>query len=219
MANDFGLFIEQNNKQIISPQMYQAIEIIQLSLPELINYINNELVENPLIEVVEDYDTTIVEADPAANENLKAQEQYDQWIEGIVEDVLQDEKDNWAIPNRADHETSRVEGCWFDNSNLQEYLMEQLRFIKHSSKIPEKEFIAAEYIIGNLDDNGYMTTAMEEIALALKIPQSVVKKALAIVQQLDPPGIGARNLKECLQLQLPLSGLSAANGTASGLPG
>lgn len=204
MANDFGLFIEQNNKQIISPQMYQAIEIIQLSLPELVNYINNELVENPLIEVVDEYETAVVEADPAANETLKAQEEYDKWIEGIVEDVLQDEKDNWTMPNRTDHETPRVEGCWFDNSNLQEYLMEQLRFIKHSAKIPEKEYIAAEYIIGNLDDNGYLTTAMEEIALALKIPQAVVKKALTIVQQLDPPGIGARNLKECLELQLPL---------------
>ena len=55
MVNKISLFMEQSTKLIISPQMYQAIEMIQLSLPELVDYINNELVENPLLEIAEDF--------------------------------------------------------------------------------------------------------------------------------------------------------------------
>ncbi|NLI92154.1 MAG: RNA polymerase factor sigma-54 [Peptococcaceae bacterium] len=203
MANNFGLLIEQNNKQIISPQMVQAIEIMQLSLPELNDYINNELIENPLIEVVEEYETGSNGDEYEPDEASFPQEYENDWLQGIVKDVLRDDKDSWMMPSEPSRtEGVAVEGSWLDNSSLQEYLMEQLRFIKHGSKLSEKEYEAAEYIIGNIDPNGYLVITIEEISETLKISQNVAQKALSIVQQLDPPGVGARNLVECLRLQL-----------------
>ena len=189
MANNVGLFLEQSNRLVISPQMYQAIEMIQLSLPELINYINNELVENPLLEVVEEPE----------------EQGEDSWLDGIMEEVMSsDENDQWSGDNPQDAELPLLEGRWFDGGSLQEYLMEQLRFIKHSSGFSEKTYKTAKYIIGNLDSNGYLTASLEEIAEALKISVAESQEALRIVQELDPPGVGARDLKECLKLQFHL---------------
>jgi len=196
LAN-LGLFVEQNNKLIISPQIYQAFEIMQLTLPELIDYVNNELAENPLIEIEEDYDNE-------EKAELEKAEKEEQWLDGIVGEVLQQDKDNWTPSSRFEHEQLPVEGQWFDNNSLEDYLMEQLRFIQHGSKLSPTEFAVARYIIGNLDHNGYLTTTVEEITQLLPASKEEVEKALKIVQQMDPPGVGARDLKECLRLQFPL---------------
>lgn len=203
MTNKVGLFIEQNNKLIISPQMYQAIEMIQLSLPELIDYINNELVENPLLEVVEDDSKNNYEEEQREKvRNKEAKE--DKWLDSIVDELLSGEAENWSVSNQKKDEIITVEGCWFDNNNLQEYLLEQLRFIRHRSKLSEQEYAAAEYIIGNLDSNGYLTVEIVEIAQALDISQEEALQGLRIVQKLDPLGVGARTLQECLKLQFSL---------------
>ncbi len=204
MANELGLFIEQNNKQIISPQMFQTIQIMQLSLPELVDYINNELVENPLLEIDEsEQEQSHPEKD--LYEDKKGQDSYESWLEEVVDNIIQSEKDNWVVTSQQLHSQDIPEReLWIDNSSLQEYLLEQLRFIHHVSRLSAKEYEAAEYIIGNLDDNGYLTTDLDEIALHLKASLPVVTKALSVVQKLDPLGIGARNLKECMKLQLPL---------------
>jgi RNA polymerase sigma-54 factor len=204
LANNFGLIVEQNNKQIISPQMVQAIEIVQLSLPELVNYINNELMENPLLEAMEEYGSAADQEDFGENEEPVRADDKNDLIQGIVEDLLQDDKESWAMTrDRSQTERTTLEGCWLDNSSLQEYLMEQLGFIKYASKLSDREYKVAAYIIGNLDNNGYLTTTIEDIAGLLKISPNLAQKGLAIVQQLDPPGVGARNLVECLKLQLP----------------
>ncbi|MGI6450689.1 MAG: RNA polymerase factor sigma-54 [Desulfitobacteriia bacterium] len=205
MANNVGLFLEQSQRLIISPQMYQAIEMIQLSLPELVDYINNELVENPLLEVVEEYEEPSEEDRQREDQLLSLKEKEDRWLDSIMEEVINDgERDQWSAGSTPQSEFTPLEGCWFDGGNLQEYLLEQLRFIKRSAGFSEKTYQAAEYIIGNLDSNGYLTTSVEEIAEALKLSATEVLEALAIVQKLDPPGVGARNLKECLQLQFHL---------------
>lgn len=204
MANHVGLFMEQNNKLIISPQMYQAIEIMQLSLPELIDYINNELVENPLLEVIEEYGEYSEEDKLPADGELTREEKEEKWLDGVVDGILSSVREDWPPKHQPESEYNAVEGFWLDNTSLQEYLMEQLRFIKTSAKLSEQEYEAAEYIIGNLDPCGYLGADLEEISQALQISQAEVLKALAIVQRLDPPGVGARTLKECLKLQFPL---------------
>ena len=198
MANSLGLFIEQNTKLVISPQMYQALEMIQLSVPELLEYINKELVENPLLEA-EDFSK-----DNEAEE--KEPQESDQWLDSVFDEVLQEEKDNWTFPRYQpdQEENARFEGYWFDNSSLHEYLMEQLRFIAHRSKLCPDVFSAAEFIIGNLDSNGYLTIPMQEVINVLQIPEKAAFEGLSLVQQLDPPGVGARDLKECLRLQFSL---------------
>ena len=125
-------------------------------------------------------------------------------MDQIVNDVLHEEKDYWSSSSPAETEFSQFECPFRDNSSMQEYLMEQLRFIKHGSKLSEELFKTAEYLIGNLDNNGYLASGIEELAAALKVSKKSIEKALSLVQQLDPAGIGARNLKECLALQFSL---------------
>ena len=190
MSSKQGLFLQQQNKLVMTPQVYQAIEILQLSILELVSYVDNELNENPLLEAVEELD-----------ENIEVEKEDDK-LEQIVNDILQEEKDYWT-PSSTPVETDFPQlDCPFrDNTSLQEYLMEQLRFIKHGSKISDELFLTAEYLIGNLDNNGYLASEVEELADALKISKQEIIKALSLVQQLDPPGVGARDLKECLVLQ------------------
>jgi len=204
LANNLGLLIEQNNRLTISPQIYQALEIMQLTLPELIDYINNELVENPLIEATEDYNEDDEKEEYSSDEKTIEVKKDEQWLDGIVGEVLREEKDIWPVNNQYENEQLTFEGQWLDNNNLEEYLLEQLRFIKHGSNLSEQEFTIAQYIIGNLDSNGYLAISIEEIAEILQLSQEEVLKGLEIVQQLDPSGIGARNLQECLKLQFNL---------------
>jgi len=206
LANGLGLIIEQTNKLILSPQIYQALEIMQLALPELLEYINNELMENPLLEVVEGPEQDLESEDFSFEEQSieQQQEKEDQWLDSIVGEVLQEEKDNWTVNNKYEKESIPIEGHWLDNNNLVDYLTEQLRFIEKSWKLTKQELETAQFIIGNLDSNGYLTLSLEELAQILKITEDEALKALKIVQQFDPPGVGARDLKECLKLQFPL---------------
>ena len=193
MGSRQGLFLEQQNKLIMTPQVYQAIEILQLPILELESYVNKEFDENPLLEAVEDLD-----------ENNSEEKKEENKLDQIVNDVLHEEKDYWSSSSPAETEFSQFECPFRDNSSMQEYLMEQLRFIKHGSKLSEELFKTAEYLIGNLDNNGYLASGIEELAAALKVSKKSIEKALSLVQQLDPAGIGARNLKECLALQFSL---------------
>jgi RNA polymerase sigma-54 factor len=198
--------MEQSTKLIISPQMYQAIEMIQLSLPELVDYINNELVENPLLEIAEDFGGESYEDKNKASEEPELEEKGEKeenYLDEIIEGILGDNREQWLRPKQQ-NELPPVEGCWLDEGSLQEYLLEQLRFIKRSVDCSERNLKTAKYIIGNLDSNGYLTVDIEEITQALKLSETEVLQALTIVQKLDPPGVGARNLKECLKLQFSL---------------
>lgn len=206
MVNKISLFMEQSNKLIISPQMYQAIEMIQLSLPELIDYINNELVENPLLEIAEDLGGESDEDKAKVSEELELdekREKEDNYLDEIIEEIFGDNREQWLKP-QPQNELPPVEGCWQDGGSLQDYLLEQLCFIQSSADCSERNLKTAEYIIGNLDSNGYLTVEIDEIARALKLSEAEVLQALTIVQKLDPPGVGARNLKECLKLQFSL---------------
>lgn len=200
MANNVGLFIEQKNKLIISPQMCQAMEIMQLPLPELIDYINNELVENPLLEILEEYGEQSDEERRKIDEDLRLQEK-EKWLDSIIEEVLSIGREQGLQSNNQQSELPTIEAHWLDCGNLQEYLLEQLRFVKHGSHLSDKEYNTAEFIIGNLDSNGYLVADIEEISRVLKISPAEALYALSIVQKLDPPGVGARTLKECLKLQ------------------
>ncbi len=189
MSSRQGLFLQQQNKLIMTPQVYQAIEILQLSILELVSYVDNELNENPLLEAAEDLEDNVEE------------EKEDPKLEQIVDGLLHEEKDYWTASTPVETELPQFDCPFLDNTSLQEYLMEQLRFVKHSSKISDRLFHNAEYLIGNLDNNGYLASNIEDLAESLKISEKEINKALSIVQQLDPPGVGARDLKECLVLQ------------------
>lgn len=209
MSSKQGLFLEQQTKLIMTPQLYQAIEILQLPILELVSYVNNELNENPLLEDAEeakDVEETKGAEEAKGVDEVTEQIEEENKVDQIVNGILQEEKDYWATASTisTETETSRFECPFLDNCSLQEYLMEQLRFIKHDTRIPNKLFQTAEYLIGNLDNNGYLASEVQDLADSLKTSVHDILSALSLVQQLDPAGVGARNLKECLALQFPL---------------
>lgn len=200
MRIGYGLRLEQTQKLIMTPELRQAITILQLSALELSTFVDQQLLENPLLEVVEDNTA----GSNAEKENESGQSEERNESEGTWDmdwdEYFQRQEERITREYEPDpSQKNRMEPFVTTAPTLQEYLLEQLHVQKLA--IPVKY---AEYIIGNLDSNGYLEPTLEAIAKELKIPIETAEKALNVVQGLDPLGVGARNLEECLKLQLPL---------------
>jgi len=182
----YSLNLEQTQKLIMTPELRQAIAILQLSAQELSTFVDEQLSENPLLEV----DAPEAVEEPAAVEpEFDWQEYFHEYEDKPVRAEQQDYEDR-----------PRFEPFVAAAPTLSEYLLEQL----HMQRLAKDCLRLAAYIVGNLDEHGYLTLSVEEIAREQKSPLAQVEAALAVVQSLDPPGVGARNLEECLRLQIHL---------------
>jgi len=191
----YGLSIEQTQKLIMTPELRQAITILQLSALDLSTYVEDQLMENPLLETQEEIMNSKVEAEPPVAEESQANEKGDvDW-----QDYFHDQDENRVRQERVVAEDKRFEPFIASAPTLLEHLLEQLHVQNVSVSLP-----VAEYIVGNLNDKGYLTLSLEDIAQETNVSLETVEKALDLVQTLDPLGVGARNLEECLRLQLPL---------------
>ncbi len=202
MRLGYGLSLEQTQKLIMTPELRQAITILQLSALELTSYVDEQMLENPLLEVAEgspenkEESETETEVTPISDEVQPEQKWEFDWQEYFQDrderPVLRQERSDYV-------EKQRVDPFITAAPTLQEYLLEQLHVQ------PLKGALAlCEYVVGNLDDNGYLTISIEDIAKEQNVTIDLAEEALTIVQGLDPLGIGARSLEECLRLQLPL---------------
>jgi RNA polymerase sigma-54 factor len=182
----------------MTPELRQAITILQLSALELSSYVDQQILENPLLEVAEESMVNKEESEaPVSSEEVYPEQKWEfDWQEYFQD---RDERP-FLQQERSDH-VNRQQGEPFITSapTLQEYLMEQLNVQPPAIAMP-----LCEYIVGNLDDNGYLAISVEEIAQDQNVTAEEAEQALQIIQGLDPLGIGARSLKECLRLQLPL---------------
>ncbi|HWQ43564.1 MAG TPA: RNA polymerase factor sigma-54 [Desulfosporosinus sp.] len=195
MRLGYGLNLEQTQKLMMTPELRQAITILQLSALELSAYVEEQILENPLLEVQEE-SADKGEAESPAEEERLADEKWDvDW-----QDYFHDQEDNKVRQERIVlEEKQRFDPFIAADPTLQEHLLEQLHVQKFSVSL-----CVAEYIVGNLNDNGCLTLTLEDISREMNVPLETAEKALAVVQTLDPLGVGARNLEECLLLQLPL---------------
>jgi len=180
----YNLRLEQQQKLIMTPELRQAIKILQLSSVELSEYVNQLILENPLIEINEEAPVPNAEK----KENLPDWEEY---LRGMREP-----------PERNTPKEVRAEFP-FDSlvskgTDLHDHLISQLGFLPID---PEQSRIA-RYLIGNLDSAGYLTVTAEQTALDLNVSEEKIEAALAVVQSFDPLGVGARSLCECLLIQL-----------------
>jgi len=121
----------------------------------------------------------------------------------------QDWRDHFAatnIPMRQSAEDDEKRQFMFDSivaaTSLQEVLLEQVR----DSSLKDEQRSVAEMLIGNIDDHGYLKTTMDELAFSTNIPAAQIEAVLRVIQTFDPPGVGARDLQECLMRQLERSG-------------
>ncbi len=191
-----------SQQQTLAPQMRQSLEILQANTLELSQLINQVLELNPVLEDVtenESLDQLIDNESPDA-------ENYDDWQDSYDDDLRE-----LAIMERRNQRlgTEDVEAReHFYNSivaplTLQEHLNAQIR----ESGLTARERADAEVVIGNLTDHGYLDTPLETLATKLQIPLPRLENALATIQNLDPPGVGASDLRECLLLQLDALGI------------
>ncbi len=211
-------------RTVIAPRMIQSMEILQLPVMALQERIEHELQENPVLEVRDDdpEETAYPEdAAPAVAEEPAANV-TDPRKELVIEDSTDNEKDfdrleamneAWAdhfneesrpSSNRIDEEMDKKHDAMLNMASrpqsLQDYLNDQISFLDADEA--EKELI--RYLISHTDERGYLSTPLEEIAGGLgdAVPISRLEAALSKVQKLDPLGVGARSVEECLLLQV-----------------
>ncbi|MCD8041993.1 MAG: RNA polymerase factor sigma-54 [Tannerellaceae bacterium] len=191
--------LQQKLQQKLSPQQIQLIRLLELPSIELEERVKHELEENPALEEGSDIAEEFEHIGDQADEN-RTEETDLSLGDYLTEDDIPDYKLR-EIRER----TERKEDIPFSaGQSLNEFLLQQLGL----RELPEKEMLIAEYIIGNIDDDGYLRRELSAISddLAFQAGQEVslqdIKEVLKIVQDFDPPGIAARNLKECLLIQL-----------------
>ncbi len=214
MAQEQRLELKFYQKLILTPQLQQSIKLLQLPLIELSQNITHELMENPMLEEVverESDDKNDTEELSSGEQELPVQSDD---VEAPLEKIFGFTSDNYFEERGSD---GRDLGYFNDGTDvfppfernlkspdLYEHLLWQLRL----SHTPEKISHIAEILINNLNEDGYLHVSVDEIADFAKSDVSDVEEALSIVRDFDPPGVGARNLRECLLLQLAPLNLS-----------
>lgn len=207
MKMQSSLLPQLQQKMKLSPQIIQSIEILQLSILALVEHVQQELVENPVLEEVVDEkkDENLREADDTpqtAGDDVKKDEFNklgeiaEDWREYYSQTIIR--RNN--LSDERDQKQDALENTAAKPMSLHDYLMGQMSLIE----VPNHLVEACENIIYSIDKAGYLASPLEEIVQSLEKPLPVeeVKEALKIVQALEPPGVGARNLQECLILQL-----------------
>ena len=198
----------------MSPHQIQLMKLIQLPSIELDQRIKEEMEINPALEDTRenDYDDnepTVDEPDNGENDDYNDDEvDFNKDDEFDINDYLPEEElDDYSYKTQAHNygpDDDPYEAPVVNEETFQDYLNQQL--IYHD--LTEEQLEIGEYIIGNLDDNGYLNRAIPNLVddllftMNLSTTEEEVAKVLSIVQQLDPPGIAARNLQECLLIQL-----------------
>ncbi|MDO8964986.1 MAG: RNA polymerase factor sigma-54 [Coriobacteriia bacterium] len=193
---------ELKQKVTLSPQVYQGLSILAMPITELQNLVEMELLENPVLEV-EEFDEGPEEAEEERTE--EDDRAWDEWLDRY-EDLDTSEP---VVPRDPNAEAVDTEEFVGSVQSFDDYLLQQVAMID----LDEATARAARAIIGSLDDDGFFCVRLEEVAAVAQVEVAVAEKALFVVQQLDPPGVGARTLAEALAIQMEYLGLVEPNLT------
>ncbi|MDX9856609.1 MAG: RNA polymerase factor sigma-54 [candidate division Zixibacteria bacterium] len=191
------LGLQLRQKLTLAPQLIQSLKMLQMPLLKLEQTLRHELAINPLLEEVEEpeleQEQELTDSEFELAEEPKKEESVD-W-----DDYLFDDDEGYKVREQREFPEDTFEGgAAAQNENLYDHLNEQLSFLKLS----EEEQLIGEYIIGNIAPDGYLTLSVAEMAAELQIEEAKIQKVLAMIQQFDPTGVGARDLRESLLLQL-----------------
>ncbi|MEN9834969.1 MAG: hypothetical protein RL011_1162 [Pseudomonadota bacterium] len=218
MAFELKQSLKLTQQLLMTPQLQQAIKLLQLSRQELEQFVASQVAENPCLE--EDAIESPEEAAQVERERERTEEQViSESIQqaGSLVDSTGGDNDgselDWDALNRyqeqapasstaakkvADEELPNYENIISKVGTLQEYLLAQIGELDFD----DEELKIASFLIGNIDDRGYLTISIEELSESENLDQEQVDGILDTIQRLDPNGVGARDLKECLHLQL-----------------
>lgn len=220
MAIEHKLDLRLSQKLVLTPQIQLAIKLLQMPQLELSQTLALELVENPFLEeIIEDTDREELTTEEI--ESVDVREESDD-TESPLEKMVSNIISGFAVDEYFEERSSdgRDLGYFTPGTNtppsfeqfaskgvdIYDHLLWQLRL----SNVEEGIRQIGEVVIGNIDDNGYLTATDEEIAKSVNADIAQVAKAIDLIQGFDPPGIGARDMKECLLLQIKLLGLTGS---------
>lgn len=196
--------LQQKLLQKLSPQQIQMIKLLEIPTIQLEQRIKKELEENPLLEEGTDDEISLKETDQTEEES---KDEQDSDIEEFsLEDYLNDEDvPVYRLnPKNYSKDEKREEIPFSVGSSFHEYLESQMGL----RELTEKQELLAIYLLGNIDDDGYLRRKLEAIVNDLAFTQNIqtteeeLHEVLRIIQDLDPVGVGARDLQECLLLQI-----------------
>ena len=204
MEMKHSLHLSQTQKLIMTPRLQQALKLLQVPTLELQAMLKQEILQNPLLEEVDEVteqEDIEREASPDEQNNEEAEDPAAEdpidWTEYLQDGTLDR---TYTPPSETSAEF--LEKVPVTRTTLAESLLEQLHFLN----LPAESLRVAEFLVGSLDDRGWIVTPMEEIVDSLGIPAEEVEKVLKVVQALEPAGVGARDLRECLLIQLDARG-------------
>jgi len=234
MAPGLQLSQRLTQSLVLAPQLQQSLALLQAPTLELKALVEQELQQNPVLEeaaitegdlmqdrLTADGEAPAEVADPAeppadlnfdpATEKPEVQEAPSDDFQAEFEKLVQldqEWRDHFSqtnAPIRASAEDEERRQFMFDSivaaTSLQEMLLEQVR----ESNLPQDQWAIAEVLIGNIDDYGYLKATLEELSMTTGLAVDKIQPVLSVIQTFDPPGVGARDLRECLMLQLERS--------------
>ena len=180
------LNLSQKQTQTLSPQMMQSMEILQMGSQELLEFIEETTQENPVLEVDEKYDR---------RDEFDLMRRKLEWLEAT------DVQNSWYHRQDTEEDADPMAnygGVEDGEEDLYRYVLSQLRMLPLEPDV----MAAAVFVVESLNQNGWLDDDVPALAAAFGCPQPVMEQALEAVQGLEPAGVAARNLSECLRLQL-----------------
>ncbi len=207
MAFELRQELRLTQSLVMTPQLQQAIKLLQLSRLELVEEVKQEIEENPVLECAEGAETTEVTQEPEAKSADSAELDWQSYLEGASGDYSGKGSLNFS---------DRIEDSYIDtlsnvSGGIKEHLLEQLKL----SGLSGEDIDLGFFIIGNIDDDGYLRVidendldpavcedmALEEISRNTGAPTCDVERVLGVIQDFDPAGVCARSTRESLLLQ------------------
>ena len=204
-----------SQKLVLTPSLQQAIKLLPMSTVELADYLNQELVENPVLEELADDAAPAEPAEqagkadadpPDARDAEPPADRQDTWDDADYEYFFGDYLEDGYRPRGAPAEFKElppIENTLSTGTSLADHLLRQLGEQTDDGRLRE----IGSAIVGNLNEDGYLVASIDEVASMGPWPAEEVERALDFVRTLDPPGVAARTLQECLLLQIRRRGL------------
>jgi RNA polymerase sigma-54 factor len=191
-------------QQVLAPQLQQSLLILQAPLLELRNLVQQEMETNPVLEELAEEPNTEEKGEAEATPDDNFKEEFDKLAK--LDDEWRDYMAQSSSYSGRSQEQEDKRQFFFDSIPTQETLQQHLMSQLNQQMLNGDDRKTAELTIGNIDDNGFLQTTPEEMALNTGIAQEDFENMLTLIQSFYPPGVGARDLRECLLIQLKREG-------------
>jgi RNA polymerase sigma-54 factor len=195
-----GLALKLAQRLVITPQLQQAIKLLQLTRLELSQEVHQQMLENPLLDEMTD-DMGAVDAEESLPQTSGEGD-------GESPDTPDDSDFTWQDEPSWDFDSGEDTPSFEAQPSYEQFIATPISHTEHLlwqlrlASITEAERRVGEALIGNINEDGYLIGSLSEVCETLQIPPALAESVLHIVQEFDPPGVGARNLKECLLIQV-----------------